>query len=284
MKPCPQAPHIQFQSHGITVVRPSARLGQYVRVFTLFDFAQSLQIPSWVVSLPMGDVCLWLQTGNRLTTRRFGALPASSVVGPQTSMDSVQLERGVDSLCIEFKPAGARAFFQRPLSELKDAALPLDALWPRCFVQALQDTKALPPLQQIVQIERLLLQRLDDRWAAPRRTQHALALIYAQQGQTSIRSLAQALHLSKSQLGRTFANHVGIAPKVFARQYRFTHAFTNIQQQRAPRWADFAARHGYADQSHLIRECVAFTGFTPSQLAVLDLNASFVQDEWRATS
>ena len=33
-----------------------------------------------------------------------------------------------------------------------------------------------------------------------------------------------------------------------------------------PAWADIAARGGYCDQSHLIRECVTLSGVPPREL------------------
>ena len=274
-------PHVELQAAGLTIVRPSARLRPYVRIFVFFDFATPESGPLRVASLPMGDVLLWLQFGARIESHRFGTLPTAGLTGPQTKTDRHSFPPNVDSLCIEFKPAGARAFLHLPLNQLKNRALPLDELWSPCFVQALRDTGALLPLQRVVQIEKLLLQRLADPWRATPLAQRALALIYEQGGQGSIRSLTEALHISKSQLERTFAAHVGVTPKFFARQHRFANVLTSVHRRPVHSWADFAIEHGYADQSHLIRECTTFTGVTPTQLAKAFPHASFLQDEWR---
>jgi AraC-like DNA-binding protein len=39
-----------------------------------------------------------------------------------------------------------------------------------------------------------------------------------------------------------------------------------VEATLPPRWAQIAHEHGYCDQSHLIRDFVAISGFSPMQL------------------
>jgi AraC-like DNA-binding protein len=55
---------------------------------------------------------------------------------------------------------------------------------------------------------------------------------------------------------------VGLRPKEAARVARFDRA--RRQLTPATRLADLAAAHGFADQSHLVREFHAFAGCTPT--------------------
>jgi AraC-like DNA-binding protein len=61
-------------------------------------------------------------------------------------------------------------------------------------------------------------------------------------------------------------NETGIAPRHFARIQRF-HALLRASDLTShPSWAGLAALHGYADQSHLIREVQDLAGVTPTRL------------------
>ena len=44
---------------------------------------------------------------------------------------------------------------------------------------------------------------------------------------------------------------------------RFNGVFAQMQGEQSLSWADLAARCGYSDQSHFIREFKAFSGFVP---------------------
>jgi methylphosphotriester-DNA--protein-cysteine methyltransferase len=56
-----------------------------------------------------------------------------------------------------------------------------------------------------------------------------------------------------------------MTPKAFARVRRFQRVLTELRGSAAPGWCELAARAGYFDQSHLIRDFVAFSGFPPTE-------------------
>lgn len=55
-----------------------------------------------------------------------------------------------------------------------------------------------------------------------------------------------------------------MTPKLFARVRRFQRAISLAGQAPTVNWARLAADCGYFDQSHLIRDFVAFSGLTPA--------------------
>ena len=61
-----------------------------------------------------------------------------------------------------------------------------------------------------------------------------------------------------------FRCEVGLNPKVFHRIERFQRVLTNVQGLVQPEWNQLALEHGYYDQSHLIRDFLAFSGFSPA--------------------
>jgi AraC-like DNA-binding protein len=78
--------------------------------------------------------------------------------------------------------------------------------------------------------------------------------------------LSEHVGLSARRFTRLFTLEVGLTPKLYARIERFQRV---LREMDAPAgdWTDIAQRCGYFDQSHLIRECRAMSGFTPGELA-----------------
>jgi AraC-like DNA-binding protein len=81
--------------------------------------------------------------------------------------------------------------------------------------------------------------------------------------------LSDALGISERQLRRRFHDAVGYGPKTLDRVLRFRRFVA-----RAPEVANgdadlarVAAELGYADQAHLSRDCMEFSGLTPTALA-----------------
>jgi AraC-like DNA-binding protein len=63
-----------------------------------------------------------------------------------------------------------------------------------------------------------------------------------------------------------FRAAVGLSPKLYARLQRFQRVIRRVAARPAP-FGDVAREHGYADQSHLVRDFVAFTGAPPTVYA-----------------
>ena len=78
--------------------------------------------------------------------------------------------------------------------------------------------------------------------------------------------LAQRLGVTDRHLRRLMVDEIGIAPRHFARIQRFHALLRSSDLSPRPSWATLAADHGYADQSHLIREVNDLAGVTPTRL------------------
>ena len=91
--------------------------------------------------------------------------------------------------------------------------------------------------------------------------------------QAPVGALAAHLGLSASQLRRRCVHAVGVGPKVLQRTLRFQGFLALAQAMTTPLgrpgaegMAGLATDVGYADQSHLSRECLRLAGVTPSAL------------------
>ncbi|SOD48958.1 helix-turn-helix domain-containing protein [Streptomyces sp. Ag82_G6-1] len=89
--------------------------------------------------------------------------------------------------------------------------------------------------------------------------------IVAEHGQVRVEELADELGWSRKRLWSRFHAQLGLPPKRAVKLVRFDWAATRLAGgQEAAR---VAADCGYADQSHLHRDVVAFTGVTPATVA-----------------
>ena len=114
-----------------------------------------------------------------------------------------------------------------------------------------------------IALERFLAKRLSSRGhrAADARVPAAVGFILASRGRLPIRNYRAA-----GLLEREFASGVGLTPKELSRIARFQNLLRLLGWQRrpGPSWAELAARCGYADQAHLVREFKSLSGATPT--------------------
>ncbi len=89
--------------------------------------------------------------------------------------------------------------------------------------------------------------------------------ILVSRGRVRIEDLAAEVGWSRRRLWSRFRSQIGLPPKRAASLVRFRHAAQRLTAGGSA--AHVATECGYADQSHLHREAVAFTGVTPSTLA-----------------
>jgi AraC-like DNA-binding protein len=98
-------------------------------------------------------------------------------------------------------------------------------------------------------------------------------------GQCSVDDMARTAGLSARHIDRLMLEHVGVTPKVFLRLLRFRRAMS-LASAHHTSWADLAARCGYHDQSHMIRDFKQFAGSAPAAVCAdeSDLARCFVDE------
>ena len=86
-------------------------------------------------------------------------------------------------------------------------------------------------------------------------------------GAATVRHTAEALDLSERTVRYWSRQHVGMGMKRLWRIRRLHHALRLGLQRPDVGWGRVAADAGYADQSHLVRDCRAFLGESPTVFA-----------------
>ena len=82
-------------------------------------------------------------------------------------------------------------------------------------------------------------------------------------GLVPIRSLVDETGWSQKHLISQFREHIGLAPKMFARVMRFGSALDRLRRRDHASLTELALDCGYYDQAHLTRDFREFSGVTP---------------------
>jgi AraC-like DNA-binding protein len=164
-----------------------------------------------------------------------------------------------------------------PQDRLAGSILDLESMW-SSWARSTADRVASEPsaMAGLNAFERALETLVPDRPSCHNRSMDAaIARLRASGGNISIERLAFACGLSRRQFERRFGERVGLSPRLFGRIVRFQRAFRHLGTDSG---AAIAARCGYADQAHLVREVRRFAGQTPTALAAADgLSAFFAR-------
>lgn len=202
--------------------------------------------------------------------------PGITVVGPQScAQPGLSVCGRVDNFAIHFQPSGFNQLFGVPMTELTDAAFDARAvLGPDVSALERELGDATTFAERIRIAERHLVRLTVDR----RLDAVAIAAnaLFACNGVRSVSAMAADCGLSARQFERRFLAQVGMPPKLYARIIRFNAALDHKLHWPARAWSRIASDQEYFDQMHLVHDCQAFTGESPSRfLARLGSAPSF---------
>jgi transcriptional regulator GlxA family with amidase domain len=183
----------------------------------------------------------------------------------------------IDLLGVRLRPGVVNAFTGVPADELLDEAVPLAEM----PVPLGADIPA-PGEETESAVARLVTacrKRVADLDSPDRLIGHALGQwSRAERGMSAVSVLARDIGLSERAFERRFAAHVGLTPVRYRRLARLR-AVLRLHARGVRDWAELAAMTGFSDQSHLVRDCRAFTGLTPAEWAASQVaGVGFLQD------
>ena len=227
------------------------------------------------------------ETGGRPIVRREVATPIVPVIinfGPDFTISDgrtesygsfaaglydrhVSVASGGRASClqVDFTPQGAQVFLGVPLGYLANRLWTLDELLGARgtgLTAELYDAPSWPARFALIEAE--MKCRLARARTPPRLAAEAWRMMNRSAGRQSIADIAADLGCTRKHLAAVFKEHIGLTPKTAARVIRFDHALDGLKKGRS--FAGVAADCGYADQAHMIRDCQAFSGYSPREL------------------
>jgi AraC-like DNA-binding protein len=200
------------------------------------------------------------------------ASPRVTVVGPQTrARAGLSVFGHIDNFTIHFQPSGFNRLFGIPMTELTDASYDAHSVIGPRISMLEHELGGTPGFAERIQIIEKRLIRLLGCHGRPDPVAIAANSLFASDGIQSVSAMATESGLSPRQLERRFLVQVGVPPKLYARIIRFNAALDHKLRCPSHAWSRIANDQDYYDQMHLVHDCLAFTGESPSRfLARLD--------------
>jgi AraC-like DNA-binding protein len=162
-----------------------------------------------------------------------------------------------------FKPGGALPFLSVPPGTLSDTHVDLETLWgTRARTLRERLCSAGSAYQRFRLLEQALLLA---RGSLERRGAVRVAIERLGRG-FRVGEIASDLGLSRRRFIEVFTAEVGMTPKLFGRVQRFQRALSLARGAASRDWSELALDCRYFDQSHMIRDFVALSGFSPAEL------------------
>ena len=184
----------------------------------------------------------------------------TQVVGANTSAFLVDVPAGVRVAGVRMRPGAGAALLGIDAAALRDARVPLSAVWDDEGRRLAERLDAAP--DPAGTLAALLAARAPQ--AAPPDPLVRAAVRRLRDPSARVATLAGELDVSARQLRRRVECAVGYGPKRLARVLRLQRA---LDAARAGEdLAGAAAGAGYADQAHLTHDCRALAGVAPSAL------------------
>ncbi|HEU5157178.1 MAG TPA: helix-turn-helix domain-containing protein [Streptosporangiaceae bacterium] len=171
-----------------------------------------------------------------------------------------------EAVQVRLSPVVARAVLGVSPADLDGAIAALDDLWGRQasrIRERLNDASSWE--ERFALTDALLARRRQAGPPVDPEVAWAWHRILVGRGQVRVDMLAAEVGWSRKRLWSRFHSQIGLPPKRAAKLVRFDHAAHRLAAGVDA--ARVAAESGYADQSHLHRDVVAFTRATPATVA-----------------
>jgi AraC-like DNA-binding protein len=173
--------------------------------------------------------------------------------------------RGANIECVHVRlsPAVVRKVLGVSPAELEGAVVALDDLWGREVSRIREQLSAASSWEERFALtDAFLARRHEARSSIDPEVAWAWDRVAVARGQVRIEQLAAEVGWSRKRLWSRFHSQIGLPPKRAAKLVRFDRAVHRLAAGQDA--ARVAADGGYADQSHLHRDIMAFTGVTPA--------------------
>lgn len=185
------------------------------------------------------------------------------LTGPRTEPHEVRVRGGFEVWGSHFWPGAAPSLLGIDACAIRSREVPARQVVGEAWAARLAERFAGGPREPSHLLDEALAERLPDRRPLDETVMLAVFRLLRSSGEGSIGALAAAVGLSPRQLRRRFRREVGLSPKELARIERLRASATDAALGGPAAWVDIAARHGYSDQAHLVREFRELLGLTP---------------------
>jgi AraC-like DNA-binding protein len=151
------------------------------------------------------------------------------------------------------------------LLDLTEQVIPLNDIWGRkvdFLTEQLHERTSWS--ERFSMIDRFLMEKFtQSQYEVRPEIYWAWQQLASKGGRLSIRDMAKTIGWSNRHFSQCFQQHIGITPKLAARQIRFYASLRRLRMSHEDSLSQIAIASGYADQSHFTREFHSFAGCSP---------------------
>jgi AraC-like DNA-binding protein len=190
------------------------------------------------------------------------------VSGPATTFYDQYVDAEGVLAGLRLRPGAAAAVIGHPVSELRDNQVPIDSVFGVSASGLAEDVLAANASRQRVALLEAMLARYFAKVepVVDQSVAHTIEILRRCPA-SPVSDVASTVGLSERQLRRRFEATVGYGPKRLGRIFRFQQLLDLIRAgDHRIQWAEVAIEAGYADQSHMINECLTLAGALPTAL------------------
>jgi AraC-like DNA-binding protein len=193
------------------------------------------------------------------------------VAGPDTEPVIGRSEPGSVVIGVRFLPGHAPAFLGVPAFEILDQRVDLADLWGNRTAMQIRDElyglDGLAPADAMRALEARVASNAPEHEHATTTTDGVLRLVAANSAAANnVDALAADLGVTTRTLHRHCVQAFGYGAKTLQQVLRFRRFLSLAERRPAATLSQLAADAGYADQSHLTRDCNRLSGLTPRLL------------------
>jgi AraC-like DNA-binding protein len=260
----------EFHKWGMVTGVPGVSLRAHVRRYV--GWWEHRTTPLYRRELPSAEVPLIISFGAPIRLFDVGDRARSTALGSFATgaYDShvvVEANGSQGGVQIDFTILGMRLFLGRPLADLTNRGVSLEDIFGSDGRRLTMELHDAPTWEARFD---LLDREIGSRIAAATRPSSEVLCTWKRivdsGGLVTIRSLVEETGWSQKHHIGEFREHIGLAPKMFARVMRFGQAVNRLRRRDHASLTELALDCGYYDQSHFDRDFHAFAGVTPTEL------------------
>lgn len=261
---------MQFARH-----QPSGSLAGYIECLVHFAGFQPDHRVERVV--PTGHSFLIFEldgmvrnTFDPVTLEPSGTFSQAWFSGPRCEHLAISAHPGSEMFVVQFAVTGALPFVHRPIDEYAGRVIPAATVFGESVLRLRDALKsAASPENRFGRAEEWLNRMMKAEFGPPEELVRVVELMERQ----PFNGPAEGYPHSQKHLITLCRKFTGLRPKELQRVFRFNALINRIAADEAVSWAALAHDFGFTDQSHLIREFIRFTGFTPRRFMNRELTA-----------
>lgn len=260
----------EFHQWGMVSSVPHFSVRPHVRRY--IGWWERRTTPLYRRELPTSEVPLIISFGEPIRLFDVGDRNRSTVLGSFATgaYDShviVEANGAQGGMQIDFTILGMRLFLGRPLADLTNRGVALEDVFGSSGRRITTELQEAPTWEARFD---LLDREIASRIAAARQPASEVLCTWKRivdsGGLVTVRSLVEETRWSQKHLISQFKEHIGLAPKMFARVMRFGRAVERLRRRRHGSLTELALDCGYYDQSHFDRDFRVFAGVPPTEL------------------